>query len=1467
MLIKSQKKVWLTFLAILIFFSTVTQYAFAAISVPPNSTDSSTPLTVTPTLDGSSTWYFDGYTEVVNSNTNSSIGNTYRYKSSRGTTVTMINPGNIGDWVDAFGGESHQVIADYSSGKIPTYHMAPPSPKTAYDRLKIDDIISASAVTSEYKNGKIYVKAPGDAPKITKFAVKEKPANEKGCYPIKKAINIEIEVEQSDEKAPLKYVEVYAKDKNSASILKKWDNVQTSNGKASLTVPYEVTMKEEVSFYVRAYDSRNRFDIDTQGLNLTVGSIKPVGLNFKICGVVTSEVDPDGTLPYFNHGTLLKEDNLAGGAKLKRVDDTVGEHVLGRYRYPTLYDGKYGGTLLDRSTMSNLNTSFTVEVPFKNTGADRSKISAAYKGQAFYHLVTENVTTARNVIDVDRVTMDDFKKVYNGNPDYMKTAVKVRTIEDAKTRYEYGKYYYIRDLAFEAGGLADNVTGSDEFNSINPTWLRVLRTDWPDIVTFKLNQPKVKIGDTVSFTMDGYEYVSEKRNKADTTITITKADGSQVGAPIKTNLKSDKSKKNKSKPNQAEAGYWGSEKVQGPQITEKGLYTAELYMEDEVKRFASKKITFAVGCEEGDSSEECNENPPGEYGSCSFEYTVEEAEKIESTPEHIKANPVGKITEDKNVPTSAVFDVLKYGIATDEYLKVWGKSNRFLSDYKFQQYKGKIKYKIKVDKTYNRSWTKYVSRTCHDEDGPYDCSYEVPQSDTVHKEMSFDDVYDYSYWQIGHLIIYKLDDLTFENYALPSGKVIVMNDRHETVADAIHSDIWEDHVFPKLCNNVTLPSSSLSGGYSPPPVPDETDLFKSAAKLGSRIPDVKNDSVKIKISSKDVQKNPVSEKETVHMDDKKTPSHGPTPKEITVSDIVDLEMSKQYIDKEKVNKYQTTSSITAKYSPIIEVNKAAEPSVSFTNTSNDTVDGEKAINPVTVHTPVVMYAKASDDKEHDQRIKPPTRSTPANPDTDRHAFVLDRPFTVSLPTVGQHLNEPGYGNRDFAKYYKDKQIKFPFDVYTETKQGFYPKNTWISVPIEMETVTFFLPVWVPEGEYTLEYRAIAINAPDRHVSSNSPTEPEANLNLNFRTPDAMMDNHIATDKINVDVIGRLYDLHITDITDYNWKSAFRQSDGVTPNNNSYWVGLNGIDGDKRGNNNPFVLPVRHGSHPDGYQNVAVKTGYKFRFDIKTKGDMESIKDAIRITPRFYHVSKDGRNRQPVDLYYHDDNNYFVKIGSDKDKTYRTVSLNETLRNVPKNELANNASHYYNFADRFNLEETKNEYYETAFARNYIKNMSKEPIQTGPYGWQILNWKLRTYRGPLENQVPQNTMIPPKEIVSKEQTWYSEYSLPAKLYVVPQNSSVQEAGRVEMLNENHPLFLNNGYIIVNFDIETIQEGDVNNPYLRYYDAYYMSQWTDMEGFTSNFVDSYGNNFNLEEGDMIFYHADQSSLDDFKSSVTH
>ncbi|MFJ8519393.1 DUF5704 domain-containing protein [Lysinibacillus xylanilyticus] len=817
--------------------------------------------------------------------------------------------------------------------------------------------------------------------------------------------------------------------------------------------------------------------------------------------------------------------------------------------------------------------------------------------------------------------------------------------------------------------------------------------------------------------------------------------------------------------------------------------------------------------------------------SCSIDFVVGDGGSQKKSK--IEPLPSGSISSD-----SGEFNVVQ-GIPSSENLRADAQSEEYLYEQDFLQKTGKTVFNnIHASKEFTLTWTtKHV-------DAEGDVTYE-PHSETVKKETTVGGIErPFSYWQINKYNIWKLTHSEFTNYALPN-QFLRIDAITNVTANGKHSDNVKDHVFPPDCPDIVLPSETRDGGSSKPSVPDISGEAKSAAegKIGQN--QVENDRAEFKGS--------------VIMNDGRTTTNGPTPSNVPDPGMIQMTARGLLIDSLKTNYYQSPSTGKVFYAPVFSIDGSASD-------KNFPFD----VNVVTVHTPVVIYARASDDKEHDQRTKPPLRSTPPDPEKDRHAFILDRPFTVTMPTKGQHRDIPGYGDRDFSKYIKEKQVKFPFDVYTKTKQGFYPANTWISVPLDIESVDFFMPVWVPEGQYTINFRSFAINALDSGDFGGS--EHHANITIpnpafNVQPAGNLSAAHVATDSIEVDVVGRLYDLHVTDIADFNWKSVFRESDSLTPTKNSYWVGLNGIDGDARGNSSLFTLPVRHGSHPEGYDNLAVKTGYAFKFDLKTKGNMFANNDAIRIKPTFYFVNKDGTGRQEVDLYYHDNTNYFVRIGSEKDKVYREIKLNEVARNVPQEELISNANYFYRHADEFGINDVISGFYPASYARKYIKHFSKDNIATGPYGWQILNWQLRTYRGPKENQVPANTMIPANDIVAREQTWYGEYSLPAKVYAVAKGTEIGAAAQVGRINENHPMFLKDGYIIVNFDTETIRNGDVDNPYLQYIHAHYMNQWYGMEGFKRSFVDKYGNSFNLLDGDVIFYHGDAGSDIDFAPSVTH
>lgn len=325
------------------------------------------------------------------------------------------------------------------------------------------------------------------------------------------------------------------------------------------------------------------------------------------------------------------------------------------------------------------------------------------------------------------------------------------------------------------------------------------------------------------------------------------------------------------------------------------------------------------------------------------------------------------------------------------------------------------------------------------------------------------------------------------------------------------------------------------------------------------------------------------------------------------------------------------------------------------------------------------------------------------------------------------------------------------------------------------------------------------------------------------------------------------------------QSVFRTQKGSsTPRGTSYWIGQRDIDGGVRGNQLPYSLPIAPGKHPEqGYKNVSVKTGYHFKFDLKTKGNMFSSKDGIAITPSFYFVNKDGSGRQAVDLYYHSGNRKFIRIGSPQDQEKRYVILNERLRNVPQTELQDTASYLYNHGGASSGVSRQ------AFTTHYIDKLTKNKTWVGRYDWMLLPSEIRTFIGP-KSGLPATVDV--ERANAAVQRWYGEYSIPSDVYVVKKGTDLAAYGRAKGLDEKSDVFLKKGFIIVNFNIETIKGGNLNQPHLQYIHAPLMNQWK-LEGYTNSYTNPYGYRFALTDGDTVFYHADQSSKSDFTSQVPH
>jgi len=490
------------------------------------------------------------------------------------------------------------------------------------------------------------------------------------------------------------------------------------------------------------------------------------------------------------------------------------------------------------------------------------------------------------------------------------------------------------------------------------------------------------------------------------------------------------------------------------------------------------------------------------------------------------------------------------------------------------------------------------------------------------------------------------------------------------------------------------------------------------------------------------------------------------------------------------------------------------------------------INPIAVHTPVCVNISISSDDIHNQKI---------NPSNTASALILDRTFTVDFINSGSHRNIKGYENRDFTKYIKDREIRLSFDAYLGTDMtGTYLKaNTWYSLSslgISNTTtrIIFYTPVWVDEGLYNIEARSIARN------DTSKKSENRANLNPS---------NTAAIARGAVEVSGRIYDFAITDIEDISWEPFFRKSSNSHERTGKiFYTGPRNINGEPD-SARKYIMPVMPGKNDmKGYQQKAVKLGYTVKFEIKTVGNYYDNLDFVQIRPTFAFVDREGKNRQEVDLYYSTPKNPLIKIGSFEDTETQKIRLDFKYRGIDLSEFINTAEAIYRLrggVGTYTLEKWKE-----AFPK-----VSQNGVVISKYTKLLLSEPIRSFIGPVQG-VPGN--VNRYKAFASVQKWYGEYHLPADLLVVPKGTDLSKERN---LTRNSPVFLKDGYVIVNFkDITVINDDDFDNPSLGY-------TGKTGDGWALEGYDLSQGGWQLVTGDVIVYYADKSASDDYIGTGTH
>ncbi|SHO46695.1 DUF5704 domain-containing protein [Anaerocolumna xylanovorans] len=685
-----------------------------------------------------------------------------------------------------------------------------------------------------------------------------------------------------------------------------------------------------------------------------------------------------------------------------------------------------------------------------------------------------------------------------------------------------------------------------------------------------------------------------------------------------------------------------------------------------------------------------------------------------------------------------------------------------------------------------------------------------PHSDTRTVPKTYYIERKYSYWYIDFLGVYGLDKATIENDVLQGGSITLPPSGYTApTVSYTNSTAEADHIIEPKVRTPQPSSQTISGGNTEPSVPDE-DLKSYAEGAVDKII-CKNDKLVFngKTLMSDIKKEEAAD----------TPIAIPEGTEEVGANV--LYKDSLVIPGTKANgEYESAGTVT--YKPIVNICNSEPLEVDTEYEIDD-------VNPIVVHTPVVCDGMVQDNRSDNQMIAP---------DVGRASLVLDRPFYITLPTTGNHRYIQGYGYRDYGKYIAGREVKFAFDAYKggSAAGSFIPKNTWISVG---ESTLFYLPTWVPEGRYEIRYRSTAINAAAN--DGYGKTEDLANTNLS---------NYVAEDNSIVQISGRIYGLNIYDVTDYPmWEKVFRLPNSLKLTGFRYTVGTKNQNGESNGQNPKYTITMVNGSHPEYKNQGILKTGYMTRFSLTTVGSMAGSDDYVRIKPKFYFVDKNGKNRREVDIYYTESFNgkehILVKMGGNLDvENDKSLKAGDPYLGIPENELKRTA--YY---EGVSLTKWKSQ---TKKIYNFMNIM--------------LPSTLRTFMG-FVDPIPQT--VAEKQVASSVQNWYGEYYLPAEVHVVPKGYDIIDYGLHHGgLDYHEDFWLKEGYIIVNFDITTVKDGELNLSYINAANSAngYCNMWK-REGYQYQKTSYHGINFEFQDGDYVIYYANHNVWEDYISSGTH
>lgn len=812
---------------------------------------------------------------------------------------------------------------------------------------------------------------------------------------------------------------------------------------------------------------------------------------------------------------------------------------------------------------------------------------------------------------------------------------------------------------------------------------------------------------------------------------------------------------------------------------------------------------------------------------------------------------------------------VEQGIPTTESLYGEVKAKEYLLGYVFEKKVGLANFQVKVTKNYILEWE---TATPKDKGGP------KPLTETVTVEHTVTVPREYGYWEILNLECYRIEQAKLENYALPNGTIALSPNLSYYSPPNIsyyHSSNPSYHILKPIEaeRGIVLPGETIKASTETPSdkpsIPMDQFMVEAEYTALTQTGNVRVRSDSLMFNGRTVITDAIVEREAPNIDKSAIPQ--------CYSFIQENVLYKpnQIIDSTKKNGHYPSSG-TISYTSIVNVNSSRPSKLQYN------IDG---LNKVVIHTPIICNPSITADNDKYVQL--------INPTDGCVQLVLDpnptlSDFTVTISNTEHHSSKQGYYTRDFSKSIRNpdvsyissdkgilkNQVQFPFDVYIDigsdnnrANDDFIKAMTWIT--IGRSSYKFYLPMWTREGIYTVNFRTIAVNG-----------EPYLNKSQILANTD--LNNYVATESINVEVSGRIYGLSLYDISDYPmWEDIFRvpnskdfkkdrpeYTDGTDKssyNSNhsyTYSLGTNDQYGNDTGRNIKYTFPLVNGSHPQYKNQGILKTGYMIRFSLETTGNMLSDSSFISMKPNFYFVDKNGKNRTAVDLYYTEEINNktkkLVKVGSPLDQiNMKNVNTGDLYLGIPRDELKKTAS-------------LKNVNYSSLLARWSPMFHFSEIRLTSAFKTYVNDDYFNIIKSydSYENVIKAG--VTEQSISIRRQRWYGQYYIPNEVHVVKKDFDVTKYMDQYGIDDKESFWLKDGYIIVNFTIETVDDnGKRRLSYINannYLNKGHCSMWT-LEGPTQSKVSSNGPTFNFYAGDFVIYYTDKKMSDDYHSGAIY